>query len=407
MPFADLIFNLYRAERDDEYDIEAVNRDSNNPGGVALPGETFRRFVPDRALLRQRIADPASYGKVLSSALFNNKDLQELFTHACVGADRLRCPLHFRLRLTSKVARLHGLRWETLLDPRDDSPLAVNQRVLFSRYLDTWHYRSPRARRPGQGLRAVVAVADPENPQEYPRRWGRLARIDVRGERERAEKALADLNPEFLAGPGEATLENLASLAGAGCDILYLACHGVLEGAEPRLFLVDKQNKAVVTSGRELAERLQRWYAQPYVVVLASCQSAGRDEEARLDEFGALAALGPRLAEAGVPAVLSMQGDVTMTTIEEFMPLFFKTLLAQGSVDHALAVARGRAYDLKRPDYWMPVLFSRMPAGQLWYTPGVTSEEEVPVEPEQREEVEFGFWDGYCPTLLVENALRF
>jgi hypothetical protein len=319
MPFADLVFNLYRSEVDDAYDVEPANRDSNNPGGVSLPRESTRRCRFDRTELRENAGDPATYGKVLSAALFKDDDLRRLFTNACAGADRLGCPLHFRLRLTSKVARLHGLRWETLLDPRDSSLLAVNQRVLFSRFIDTPHYRSPRPRQPGQGLRAVVAIADPDNPNEYPRRWGRLARIDVKGERERAEKALADLAPDFLTRRGETTLENLASLAGAGCDILYLACHGVLDGDEPRLFLVDRQNKAAVTSGRELVERLQRWYAQPYVVVLASGQSAGRDEEARLDEFGALAALGPRLAEAGVPAVLAMQGDVTMDTVKEFM----------------------------------------------------------------------------------------
>jgi hypothetical protein len=57
-------------------------------------------------------------------------------------------------------------------------------------------------------------------------------------------------------------------------------------------------------------------------------------------------------------------------------------------------VARGRAYDLERPDYWMPVLFSRMTGGQLWYTPGVTSDEEAPLLEAKREEVEFRFWDG-------------
>src|SRR5262249_39676828 len=65
-----------------------------------------------------------------------------------------------------------------------------------------------------------------------------------------------------------------------------------------------RDERAGPVDGRELVTRLNEWRSQPYVIVLASCQSAGkaRDEETRLDEFVALAALGPRLAEAGVPA---------------------------------------------------------------------------------------------------------
>jgi hypothetical protein len=364
-----------------------------------LPGETTRRCKIDRTLLRQQALEPIAYRKTLSKTLFDDRDLERFFTDACAGAERLGCPLHLRLRLTSKVAWLHGLRWETLLDPRDDSLLAVNQRVLFSRFIDTPHYRLPRARRPRERLRAVVAIADPENIQQYPR-WGPLSRICVAGERERAETALAGLETEFLVDPGQANLENLAFFAGDGCDILYLTCHGVLDGTEPLLVLVNDKNEVAVTSGRDLLERVKRWLVQPHIVVLASCQSAGREEEPRLDEFGALAALGPRLAAAGVPAVLAMQGDVTFDTVKVFFPPFFETLMGSGSIDHAMTAARGRAYDRKRPDFWMPVLFSRMPAGRLWYNPGVSTSSGL-FAPAPREEAEFRFWDG-----LLANIAR-
>src|SRR5262245_26978326 len=104
MPFADLLFNLYRSERDDVYDVDAVNRDTNNPGGVGLPRETTRRCTFDLAALRPHGGNPVAYGKALSEALFADKDLLQFFGNACTAAESLDCPLHFRLPLTSKRA---------------------------------------------------------------------------------------------------------------------------------------------------------------------------------------------------------------------------------------------------------------------------------------------------------------
>ena len=94
-------------------------------------------------------------------------------------------------------------------------------------------------------------------------------------------------------------------------------------------------------------------------MVLASCQSAGSGADARTDDDGALAALGPRLAEeAGIPAVVAMQGNVFMTTVARFMPTFFAELQRDGQIDRAMAVARGAVRDA--PDWWAPTLFMRL-----------------------------------------------
>ncbi|MCP4285190.1 MAG: CHAT domain-containing protein, partial [Gammaproteobacteria bacterium] len=117
---------------------------------------------------------------------------------------------------------------------------------------------------------------------------------------------------------------------------------------------------------RELEQR-------PRLVVLASCQSAGTGAEARGADEGALAALGPRLAEAGIPAVIAMQGNVTIKTVEEFMPVFFQELQRDGQIDRAMATARGTVRE--RPDWWMPVLFMRLKSGRIWYAPGFAEEQ--------------------------------
>jgi hypothetical protein len=78
----------------------------------------------------------------------------------------------------------------------------------------------------------------------------------------------------------------------------------------------------------------------------------------------ALAALGPRIAEAGVPSVIAMQGNITMETMTEFLPVFFKELQRDGAIDRAMAVARGTVRE--RPDAWMPVLYMRLDKGIIW-----------------------------------------
>jgi hypothetical protein len=85
-----------------------------------------------------------------------------------------------------------------------------------------------------------------------------------------------------------------------------------------------------------------------------------------------LAGLGPKLAEAGVPAVLAMQGKVALETLGEFMGVFFEELQRDGQIDRALSVARGLAR--QRPDFWMPALFMRLRSGRIWYVPGFGDE---------------------------------
>ena len=173
-------------------------------------------------------------------------------------------------------------------------------------------------------------------------------------------------------------MNNLVSALREGVDIVYIACHGLLstdQPAIPTLVLEGEDGRADLASGQDLAERVRDLPVdrRPRLVVLASCQSAGSGEGLTTsDPQGALAALGPILAQAGVPAVLAMQGSVSLQTLAEFMPAFFSELLKDGQIDRAMAAARGMVRD--RPDAWMPVLFLRLRGGKLWYTPGFSGE---------------------------------
>jgi hypothetical protein len=74
------------------------------------------------------------------------------------------------------------------------------------------------------------------------------------------------------------------------------------------------------------------------------------------------------LAREGVPAVLAMQGNLSMDTAATFMPAFFEELAEHGEVDLATAVARSKI--MSHTDWWMPVVFTRLDSARIWYPPG-------------------------------------
>src|SRR5262249_51078254 len=76
---------------------------------------------------------------------------------------------------------------------------------------------------------------------------------------------------------------------------------------------------------------------------------------------------GPRLIQNGIPAVVGMQGNISMVTMKDFLPVFFETLQDDGQIDLAMARARGRIQN--RLDGWMPVLFMRLNTGRLLAKP--------------------------------------
>ena len=126
-------------------------------------------------------------------------------------------------------------------------------------------------------------------------------------------------------------------------------------------------------------------------MVLASCEQAG----ATSSDDGALAALGPQLAKAGVPAVLAMQGNISMDTVAQFMPPFFKSLRDTGQVDRAMTEAREKI--LGAATHGPPRSISGSALGGSGTCPGSSP------EPER------GTRDGPCcsGTLPRASALRF
>ena len=320
----------------------------------------------DPPALAQLVANEAAYGKELCENLFGSQKVADFYKRARQVGERGGIAVHFRLLVDPEAPpSFQAVRWESLRDPVDGTRIAVRRNMLFSRFLnsDTWEIVSPP---PKHDLKALVVVASPSDISDYGDEP--LAEVDVDGELERARRALRQMETIQLPRDGKrATLANLLADLEDDIDVLYLVCHGERVGSEPRLYLEGSDGKADPADGEKLIAGLAGLKQRPTLAVLCSCASAGAGDSDLLADGSALAALGPRLAQVGVPAVVAMQGEITMATAAEFIPRFFEELEVDGAVDRAMAVARYEVGD--REDWWVPVLFSRLKRGHTYYLP--------------------------------------
>jgi hypothetical protein len=361
-PTGELEIGLHRLDAN-RYTVELRSRPPDSDADMA-PVRATATF--DLEALRAAEGDgPGAVGQALADRLLADPAIREHYRQACTAAEAAGAVLRVRLFVGPTAPDLHALRWELLRDPGTGRPLATRERVLFSRFLSSSDWRPVRLR-PREDLRALVVIANPTDLAAY-----RMAAVDVEAERQRARDALGEIPIVEVTGPG--TFTHLIDRLREEFDILYLVGHGALIKGEPILWLESATGASDRVSGRDLVDRLAELPRPPRLVVLASCQSAGTGEEAQVGEGGVLAALGPGLAEAGIPAVVAMQGNISMATVARFMPAFFRELRRDGQIDRAMAAARAEVRD--RPDAWIPVLFLRLNSGRLWYVPGFSGGE--------------------------------
>lgn len=360
--FADLEIGLSR-QGDGSYTVDLRYSQPDSAADIRLAGAEPAIASFDMDALRSLEIDPPAYGKALSAAFFAAPEVRTVFAQAYASTQALDVAMRVRLVISPGIPELHALRWETLRDPETDQPLLTNERLLFSRYLAAGDWRPVKLRAKGD-LCALVVVASPSDLARY-----RLAPIDAPAELARARAGLGTIPITALAEPSQATLAGIIDGLRTGVDILYLVCHGAVINGTPFLWLENADGTVARVAGTELAQRIRELEQRPRLVMLASCESAGNGQG------DILSALGPLLAEAGVPAVIAMQGKVSMETITAFTPTFFRELIRDGQIDRAMSVARGAVRE--RPDSWMPVLFMRLRAGRIWYIPGFADDKQA------------------------------
>ncbi len=345
-------------------------------------------FTLDRSALLERQLAPQAYGEVLARQLFQDNDVVDGYAGVVTAVEARGLELRVRLLIGPTAHELQALRWELLVDPRTQAPLATSERTPFSRFLLSADLRPVRLR-PKARLKALVAVSAPSNCANF-----ELAEVDLDGEVARARAGLEEIEVDVVGRDEPVTVRNLLGrLRDRAIDVLYLVCHGTIAQEVPHLFFQEEDGRGRWIAGEKLARGLAELLpAQvPRLAVLASCDSAGTGDA--FDTAGKPAAqssLAPLLADAGVPAILAVQGKISMATVAHAMPVFFRELLRDGRIDRALAVARAEVGE--RADGWMLALFLRLKRGCIWYVPGFAPLAHAPAVAGAA--IEFQGWDS-------------
>ena len=303
--YADLEIGLHR--QGDQYEVEL--RFNNPLSEAATPPVRGEAAIDAQALLALQ-NDPKKYGIALAASLF--KDIAVEFAKVKAAVESGGQFLRVKLFVGPSAPELHPLRWELLTDPETYAPFASSEKILFSRFGASDNWRNIRLRAKA-GLRALVAVSAPSNLAEYA-----LAPVDIAGEIDRARENLKGIQVTVAGKDAPLTVNRLIGGLREQIDILYLVCHGALTPKGPRLWLQDETGAVKVTGGDELAQRISELAETPRLVVLASCESAGSEQVSTSEQVtaGKLVTLAPLLAEAGVSAVLAMQGKISMETVK-------------------------------------------------------------------------------------------
>jgi len=337
--------------RTDAYQVELRFR---NPTSELEPDPVKgdMRFEPQ--VLSGLELNPKAYGAALSSMLFKDDTVRATFARVRHVVDAIDLPLRVLLLVDATASELQGVRWELLTDPNSEAYLFTSERVLFSRFVTSGQWRSIRLRSKAE-MNALVAVSAPSNLAEYG-----LASIELEPIGQ-ARQNLEGFGVTVAGIDHPLTLPHLMDRIRERVDILYLVCHGGVKYDAPYMLLQAADGRVAPIEGRVFAERLGELSHPPLLAVLAMCESAGKDGLAG-------DGLAPMLAAAGIPAIVAMRGKISMETVKQIMPVFFRELAKDGQVDRAMAVARSIAVSHNRPDFWMPALYLRLRGGRIWQT---------------------------------------
>ncbi|MFV9505481.1 MAG: CHAT domain-containing protein [Oscillochloridaceae bacterium umkhey_bin13] len=310
----------------------------------------------DYVALRALLLDPVSYGRTLAAQLFADDDLRDAWARAASVAAVSKLPMRLRLDLDPRDEELHCVIWELLTPPGGGQALALSEYVRLSRYLGTANLATG-VHQASAAPHALIIVANPTDLGDFG-----LAPVDSAGEVRRIQTALGPIPATILATGGDepATLDQIRTAMRTGPTLCYLVCHGSFVADEPYLWLERDDGQAERVSGTAFIAMLENLAIYPRLIILGSCRSGG-------DGARVLPALAPRLVQAGVPAVIGAQGDLSMAAVEAALPELIAELRHDGRVDRALAAAR--AVLRGQSDWWRLTLWMHLRDGRIWPVP--------------------------------------
>ena len=337
----------------------------------------------DDEKLRSVILDNQAYGRTLRAALFSEPIKRAYQKARGIAEATTHGQLRLRLQIDPDASSLHALRWERLELPTAgrEVPLSVSGSTPFSRFISRESAISdPLTERP---IRMVVAISSPSNlPPGF-------TSIDARKELQSLQGSLREMQTPgklhvtilpgasgitdeyrqqlikegFVVEDGATTLEVVQNQL-LNCDLFHFLGHGVFvpDEASSALYLEKPDGSVKLAKDDEIIDGLGDGSKVPRLVFLAACESATRPA----DSLEACVGLGPKLVQAGVPAVVGMQGLVPMQLAQMLTSRFYQGLLEHGVIDQALNDARLPLFEDEHADWSIPVLFMRIRNGRLF-----------------------------------------
>jgi CHAT domain-containing protein len=376
--YADLRIRV-RAWEASCYPVEAELDD-----GSRFEGGELR--LDQQALLASEL-DSKAYGQLLFNALFAG-DIRRAYDKATARADALtEGRLRVQLWVDDEAVELHAIPWERLyhLSRGHPVPLTTSTQTPFSRYtsLETPE-PPPVAERP---IKVLAAISSPLNLP------GGLAPANIEVEIDNLRRGLGDLrkknavqvtilpgrsglSPElrgqleaegYQIAEGNTSLDNLVRYL-PGMHVFHFVGHGAFRrqsehGPGQAVLYLEKDDGAwQVAKDDDVVARLAALGDLPHLIFLVACESAVREAKAEHPFIG----LGPKLVQAGFPAVVAMQAQVPVESARILTGEFYRRLFEHGEVDQALSQARLLMFKPDRTDWAIPVLFMRLKTGELF-----------------------------------------
>lgn len=324
--------------------FEAARQRNYVPDGEGeVAAAVVARQTPE-AVLRQ-------LGQELFDALFGD-ELKELWWRSVGQGDRPPRPLRLLLQLSlddPETARLHALPWECLHPGRNRMHLLLSSDFSLVRYLSQGGVPSavPRPAR----LRVLAVSAEVTAPGLPP--------LDLDAELEALRRELEGRDVELIV-ERNLTLDDLDDvLARHRPHVFHFLGHGGFSDAgDGSLHLSDHSGAHREVGAETLARHLEPG-DDLRLVFLNACVSA------RASHRAPFAGMVPALVrQARVPAVLAMQRPVSDAAASRFAAEVYRHLTAGVSLDRAVHQGRRRLAD--GTEWATPVLFSRLPDGQLF-----------------------------------------
>jgi hypothetical protein len=268
-----------------------------------------------------------------------------------------------------EAGALADLPWELLCDGEMEDFFALSRQMSLVRYLDV-----PRSSQPipfTPPLRILAVGASPAT----------MAPLDLKQEERHLEelnRSGSGIEVRFVSNASAGAVRE--ALAGDSYNVLHFMGHGAFDRAsgEGMLAFEGADGLPDLVSGKAFATKLKDLRSLG-VVVLNACNTA-RAGQGGANPFRGVATA---LVLGGVPAVVAMQRPITDRAAIGFSTAFYRHLARGDSIDEALTEGRQAIHSAKPEGFeWAtPVLFLRMPDGNVFVAKPAERPAEVPAAP--------------------------